>query len=74
MTKNILEVFIMYDFNGMPQGLGMALSRSEKAMNTFSVLNEEEKRRVIDLSRSVRSKSEMNRLVNKLEAGKNELF
>lgn len=64
----------MYDFNGMPQGLGMALSRSEKAMNTFSVLSEEEKRRVIDLSRSVRSKSEMNRLVNKLESGKNELF
>lgn len=64
----------MYDLNGLPQGLGMALTKSEKAMLTFSLLNENEKRRVIDLSRSVRSKQEMNRLVNKLENGKNQLF
>lgn len=64
----------MYDLNGLPQGLGMALTKSEKAMHTFSLLNENEKRRVIDLSRSVRSKQEMNRLVNKLENGKNQLF
>ncbi|MBQ2847983.1 MAG: hypothetical protein IJE74_06985 [Clostridia bacterium] len=64
----------MIDFNGIPQGLGMALSRSEKAMNTFSLLNENERKRVIDLSKSVRSKAEMNRLVSKLEKGKNQLF
>ena len=64
----------MNSFNEIPQGLGMALSRNEKAMNTFSVLSEEEKHRVIDLSRSVRSKSEMNRLVDKLVKGKNQLF
>lgn len=64
----------MIDFNNMPQGLGMALSRSEKAMNTFSHLNENEKKRLIDLSKSVRSKAEMNRLVSKLEEGKNQLF
>ena len=64
----------MYDLNGLPQGLGMALTKSEKAMHTFSLLNENEKKRVIDLSRSVRSKQEMNRLVNKLENGKNQLF
>lgn len=64
----------MNDLNGMPQGLGMALTRNEKAMHTFSLLNESEKKRVIDLSRSVRSKQEMNRLVNKLENGKNQLF
>jgi hypothetical protein len=64
----------MNSFNEIPQGLGMALSRNEKAMNTFSVLSEEEKRIVIDLSRSVRSKSEMNRLVDKLVKGKNQLF
>lgn len=72
--KNICEVFIMSDLNGIPQGLGMALSRSEKAMHTFSLLNENEKKRLIDLSRSVRSKAEMNRLVGKLEKGRNELF
>ncbi len=64
----------MIDCNGMPQGLGMALSRSEKAMNTFSSLNENERKRVIDLSKSVRSKAEMNRLVHKLEEGRNQLF
>ncbi|MBQ3045818.1 MAG: hypothetical protein IJO03_01760 [Clostridia bacterium] len=64
----------MNDMNGMPQGFGMALTRNEKAMNTFSLLNENEKKRVIELSRSVRSKQEMNRLVSKLEAGKNQLF
>lgn len=64
----------MNSFNDIPQGFGMALSRNEKAMNTFSALTEEEKRRVIDLSRSVRSKAEMSRLVDKLEKGKNQLF
>ena len=64
----------MNDLNGMPQGFGMALTRNEKAMHTFSLLNENEKKRVIDLSRSVRSKQEMNRLVDKLEDAKNQLF
>lgn len=64
----------MFDLNGLPQGLGMALSRNEKAMHSFSLLNENERKRIIDLSRSVRSKQEMNRLVDKLEDGKNQLF
>lgn len=64
----------MLDMNGIPQGFGSALSKSEKAMETFSLLNENEKKRIIDLSRSVRSKAEMNRLVSKLETGKNQLF
>lgn len=64
----------MNDLNGMPQGFGMALTRNEKAMHTFSLLNESEKKRVIELSRSVRSKQEMNRLVDKLENGRNQLF
>ncbi len=72
--QNILEVLIMTDMNGIPQGFGNALARNEKAMHTFSLLNENEKKRIIDLSRSVRSKQEMNRLVNKLEAGKNQFF
>ena len=67
-------MLIMINYNGMPQGLGMALSRSEKAMSTFSSLSENERKRVIELSKSVRSKAEMNRLVNKLENGRNQLF
>lgn len=64
----------MSDMNGIPQGFGSALSRSEKAMQTFALLNENEKKRIIDLSRSMRSKEEMNRLVSKLEIGKNHFF
>ncbi len=64
----------MIDFNGIPQGLGMALTKNEKAMNTFSSLNDNERKRVVELSKSVRSKAEMNRLVNKLEQGRNQLF
>lgn len=64
----------MNDLSNMPQGFGTALTRNEKAMHTFSLLNESEKKRVIDLSRSVRSKQEMNRLVSKLEGGKEQLF
>ena len=43
MLHNIIEVYKMNDLNGMPQGFGMALSRNAKAMNTFSILSEEEK-------------------------------
>lgn len=64
----------MTDMNGMPQGFGMALSRNSKAMENFSLLNENEKKKLIELSRSVRSKQEMNRLVNKLETGKEQFF
>ncbi len=64
----------MFDLNGIPQGLGMALSRNENAMNTFSHLNENERKRIIDLSRSVQTKQEMNRLVDKLSHGKEQLF
>ncbi len=64
----------MFDLNGIPQGLGMALSRNENAMYTFSHLNENERKRIIDLSRSVQTKQEMNRLVDKLSHGKEQLF
>lgn len=64
----------MFDFNGIPQGFGMALTRNSRAMNNFSNLNEDEKKKIIELTRSVRSKGEMDRIVNKLEKGRNEFF
>ena len=64
----------MNDINGIPQGLGMALTRNIKAMNNFSNLSKDEKNKIIELTRSVRSKDEMNRIVNKLEKGRNEFF
>ncbi len=64
----------MNDLNGIPQGFGMALTRNIKAMNNFSNLSKDEKNKIIELTRSVRSKDEMNRIVNKLEKGRNEFF
>lgn len=72
--KNKTEVLIMFDLNGIPQGLGMALSRNGNAMNNFSHLSDDERKKLIELSRSVRSKQEMNRLVDKLGHGKDQLF
>lgn len=64
----------MFDINGVPQGFGMALTRNSRALNNFSNLNEDEKKKIIELTRSVRSKNEMNRIVDKLEKGKSEFF
>ncbi|MBQ3005238.1 MAG: hypothetical protein IJD88_04845 [Clostridia bacterium] len=64
----------MIDFNGIPQGFGMALTKNPQAMNNFSNLSKDEKKKIIDLTRSVRSKEEMNRIVSKLEKGKNQFF
>ncbi len=64
----------MLDFNGIPQGLGMALTKNSKAMINFSNMTNDEKKKIIELTRSVRSKGEMERIVNKLEKGKNEFF
>lgn len=42
----------MIDFNGMPQGLGMALSRSEKAMSTFSHLMKTRKKELLTFQKA----------------------
>ena len=64
----------MTDSNGVPQGFGMALNRNIKAMNNFSNMNKDEQKKIIELTRSVRSKQEMDRIVTKLEKGKHEFF
>ncbi len=64
----------MLDLNGIPQGFGMSLMRNNKAMNNFSNLNSDEKKKIIELTRSVRSKEEMDRIINKLGKGKEEFF
>ena len=64
----------MINYNSMPQGFGMALTKNIKAMNNFSNLNENEKKKIIELTRSVRSKNEMIRIVEKLEKGRYEFF
>lgn len=50
--------------NELPMGLGFGLAMNEKAMNNFTAMGEEEKRQVIETARNVRSKREMQNLVN----------
>ncbi len=52
--------------DGIPVGLGFGLAMNEKAMNSFAGMSEEEKKQVIEAARSVRSRHEMERLVDDL--------
>lgn len=60
--------------DGIPLGLGMALAQNMDAMRTFSSMSESAMQDVIDRSRHVQSKQEMENLVNGLsgESGYSE--
>lgn len=53
----------MIEKDGLPVGLGFSLAMNEQAMSSFAGMGEDEKRQVIEAARSVRSKREMERLV-----------
>jgi uncharacterized protein YdeI (YjbR/CyaY-like superfamily) len=53
----------------VPIGLGMALAKNPAAMNHFSNLDVEGKRRIIEQTHSVRSKDEMDSLVSHITDG-----
>ncbi len=50
----------------MPIGLGFGLAANETAMEHFSNMSESEKRQVIEASRTISSKREMESFVNKI--------
>ncbi len=50
----------------MPIGLGLMLSANNKAMNNFANMTDEEKRSVIEVSRTKQTKGEMESFVNDL--------
>ena len=52
--------------DGIPLGLWMALAQNIDAMRTFSSMSESARQDVIDRSRHVQSKQEMENLVNGL--------
>ena len=57
----------MEDFkNKMPEGLGFSMAMNEKAMENFGRMTEEQRNRVIEESRQVSTKYEMNELVDKI--------
>ncbi len=53
-------------FKEVPMGFSMALAQNEKALKTYAGMRDEERKEVIDKAHSVRSKQEMQRLVNGL--------
>lgn len=62
--KNMWGDVMLDNKNELPMGLGFGLAMNEKAMNNFSAMGEEEKHQVIEAARNVRSKREMQNLVN----------
>jgi len=51
------------DYTDIPLGFGMALAQNPPAMEKFSGLSEEEKRKIIDGTHAVNSKTEMKKYV-----------
>ncbi len=60
-----LEGDIM-NFKEVPMGFSMALAQNEKALNVYAGMRDEQKEEVIDKARNVKSKQEMQSLVNEL--------
>ncbi len=56
--------------NKMPVGFAMALAMNPEAMQAFAMLNEEQKRDIIDGTHSIDSKEEMHRYVNDIVKNK----
>lgn len=50
----------------IPEGLGFSMAMNEKAMSNFGRMTEEQKRAVIEESKLVTSKNEMEKLVNRI--------
>ncbi len=53
----------------MPLGLSFQLGMNQKALDAYARLDEQEKHRVLEAARNVRSKSEMHQIVERLEQG-----
>lgn len=54
------------DNNQLPIGLGLSLAMNQRAMDRFANMTEIEKERAIAKSKGVKSKREMDRIVNSL--------
>lgn len=50
----------------LPIGFGMALAKDSKAMNAFSALNKSEKDSIIEKSKQIKSKREMEQFTSSL--------
>lgn len=54
------------NFSEVPIGFGLALAQNEDAMNAMAMMTKEQKQAVWAQARQVRSKAEMQQLVNSI--------
>ena len=54
------------DYQQIPIGLGLSLAMNEKAMHRYANMTEAEKEKAIAMSKQVKSKREMDRIVSSL--------
>ena len=54
----------------LPLGFGMALAQNEQAMQVFEAMTDAQKRAVLEQTRAVTSRREMQQLVSGLVSGK----
>lgn len=59
----------MMNKNELPLGFGMALAENENAMKQFESLNEAQKQAVLNKTRKINSKQEMQSFVSYLSQG-----
>ena len=52
--------------DGLPLGLGFGLAMNSDAMRGFASLSDEEKKQVIEATRQIRSREEMQQFVNSI--------
>ena len=55
--------------NGLPMGFGMALAANAEAMVSFAKLSQEQREKVLDGTKHIRSKLEMRNYVNQIAEG-----
>lgn len=58
----------MTEHREMPLGLSFRMSANEKALDAYAKMTEEEKEEIIEEARHVRSKKEMQALVERMSA------
>lgn len=56
------------DYQQLPIALGLSLAMNKKAMDRFSSMTEAEKEQMIATSKNIKSKSEMDSILNSLAA------
>lgn len=55
-----------WPYNGLPIGFGMSLAMNQSALDNYSKLTEAEKEEIIAKSHNVKSKSEMDQIIESL--------